>query len=63
MPSIGKMLERCDGLRDTKDISEWENKFLTDILEKYHASGKSTSNFSGKQVEVIDRIFNKHFGG
>ena len=62
MKSIGNMLEMCDGLRDTKDISDWENNFLTDMLEKYLIAKKSTSSFSGKQVETIEKIYNKHFG-
>lgn len=61
MKSIGKMLEQCDGLRDTKDISQWENTFLTDMLERYLLAKKSTSSFSGKQVEAIEQIYNKHF--
>ena len=61
MKSIGQMLELCDGLRDTKDISPWENTFLTDMIERYLIARKSTSAFSDKQVEIIDRIYNKHF--
>lgn len=61
MKSIGKMLEQCDGLRDTDDITEWENQFLTDMLERYLEAGKSTSDFTEKQVSVIERIYNKHF--
>jgi hypothetical protein len=61
MKSIGQMLEQCDGLRDTKDISHWENTFLTDMLERYLLAKKSTSEFSDKQVEIIHRIYNEHF--
>lgn len=62
MKSIGQMLEMCDGLRDTTDISDWENGFLTGLLERYLLAKKSTSDFSDKQVEMIEHIYNKHFG-
>jgi hypothetical protein len=61
MKSVGQMLGMCDGLRDTKDISEWENKFLTNMLARYLLANKNTSSFSDKQVEQIDRIYHKHF--
>ena len=60
MTSIGKMIEQLDGLRDTKDISDWENSFITSICDKYFPA-KDTRNFSEKQVEIIERIFKKHY--
>ncbi len=62
MMSVGQMIERLDGMRDTKDLTKWENDFVTSILEQYLTSGKDTSKLSAKQVEIIDRIYNKHFG-
>ena len=34
MTSIGKMIEQLDGLRDTKDISDWEMKIKTAKIVK-----------------------------
>ena len=59
--SIGTMIEQLDGLRDTKDLSEWEHGFVTNILERYLLAKKDTQGFTGKQVEVIERIWSKHF--
>lgn len=60
--SIGKMIELLDGMRDTKDLTSWENGFVTSIVEKYLLAKKDTSQFTGKQVECIEKIYNKHFG-
>ena len=62
MISIGKMIERLDGMRDTKDLTQWESSFVTSVVERYHAANKSTSGLSSKQVETIDSIYQKHFG-
>lgn len=59
--SIGTMIEQLDGLRDTDDLSEWEQGFVTNILERYLTSGKDTRWMSSKQVDVVERIWRKHF--
>jgi hypothetical protein len=59
--SLGTKIEQCDGLRDTKDLSEWENGFVTSILERYLVAGRDTRMLTGKQVDVIERIWSKHF--
>lgn len=59
--SLGTQIEQLDGLRDTKDLSAWENGFVTSILERYLVAGRDTRMLSSKQVEVIERIWSKHF--
>ena len=59
--SLGTKIEQLDGLRDTKDLSEWENGFVTSILERYLIAGRDTRMLTGKQVDVIERIWGKHF--
>lgn len=59
--SLGTKIELLDGLRDTKDLSEWENGFVTSILERYLVAGRDTRMLTGKQVDVIERIWSKHF--
>lgn len=61
MKSIGKMIELCEGLIGTKDVTPWEDGFLSGVVERYQQD-KSTSSLSAKQVETIERIYNKHFG-
>lgn len=59
--SIGTMIEQLDGLRDTKDITQWEQDFVTSILERYLTASKNTRWMSSKQVDIVDRIWRKHF--
>ena len=58
--SIHTMLEQCEGLIGTDDVTEWENDFLISICnEVEHHRG--TSALSDRQVSVIERIWKKHF--
>jgi peptide deformylase len=59
--SIGSMLKQCAGLRSTRDISDWEDQFLGDMIERVEAAQGATTGLSGKQVESIERIWVKHF--
>lgn len=59
--SIGTMIEQLDGLRDTDDLSEWEQGFVTNIVERYLLAKKDTRWMTGKQVDVVERIWRKHF--
>ena len=60
MKSIGQMLEIIDGLRGTKDVNEWEEKFISSCISTY-GDKKLSSHLSSKQVEIIERIYSKHF--
>lgn len=60
MKSIGAMLEQIYGLVDTKDVSEWENWFIKNCWSIY-GPRKLSCQLSSRQVEVIDRIWSKHF--
>jgi hypothetical protein len=59
--SIGTMIEKLDGLRDTKDLSPWENEFVTSVLNRYLVAKKDTRHLTENQVRVIERLHNKHF--
>lgn len=59
--SLGTMIEQLDGLRDTRDLTDWEQQFVTHVLHRYLTAGKSTATLSGKQVEKIAQIYGKHF--
>ena len=61
--ALGIMIEQIDGMRDTKELNSWENGFVADIYEKYLLTKKDTRNLSSKQVEVVARIWRKHFAG
>lgn len=62
MTSIGTMIERISGLHGTKDLNEWETGFVCGIVSKTN-NGERTTDLSAKQVEIVERIHNKHFAG
>lgn len=60
--SIGTMVKTIDGLRGTKDVSSWEDEFIASVVDRTN-NGANTTMLSEKQVSVVERIYNKHFGG
>lgn len=60
MKSIGQMISQLFGMTDTNDLTDWENQFVKDIVEKTNG-GASTTTLSAKQTDVIERIYRKHF--
>ncbi len=60
MKSVGQMIQQCAGLIDTPDVTDWENQFLQDMVEKTD-EGSRTSHLSPRQVDCLDRIYRKHF--
>lgn len=62
MKSIQAQIDRISGLLGTGDLTEWEEGFVQSIHELSQRPNFSTTQLSSKQVEVIARIFSKHFG-
>ncbi|GAB2913999.1 hypothetical protein [Paralcaligenes ginsengisoli] len=62
MKSIAQQIELVSGLTDTTDLSQWENEFVKSVYVQFQQAGKITTSLSGKQVEIIDRIYSKNFG-
>jgi hypothetical protein len=59
--SIGAMLRLLAGMVDTKDLTDWENRFLKNVLERT-GDLKRTSILTGDQLEKLQEIYEKHFG-
>lgn len=55
MKSTAQKLEQCSGLIDTKDVTPWENEFLSSVC------ARGPDRLTDKQVEVLERIYSKHF--
>lgn len=60
MTTINTMVKRIAGLAGTSDVSEWEDSFIESIVEKTR-DGEDTSALTERQIEVIERLFKKHF--
>lgn len=60
MASLNTMVKKTAGLIDTRDVNDWENRFLQSVQEKTRG-GDDTSSLTEKQVETLERIYDKHF--
>ena len=60
MASINTMVKKVAGMVDTKDLTAWENKFVKSIVAQT-ANGDNTSSLTENQVDVLERIYERHF--
>ena len=61
MKSVAMKVSQIDGLRGTKDVSPWEDEFIGSVVERLTKNGNDSRCLSPKQVEVVERIWGKHF--
>lgn len=59
MLSTSQMIDRLAGMVGTKDLSDWETRFVQSLIDRKQA-GKVTS-LSEKQLDVLVRLYSKHF--
>lgn len=62
MASINLMVKRIAGLVDTSDVNDWDNTFIQSVL-KQTKDGDNTTSLTERQLDLVERIFNKHFFG
>ena len=62
MASLNNMVKRCAGLIGTKDVSDWEDEFLQSV-HRQTKEGDNTTSLTEKQIDVLERIHDKHFSG
>ncbi len=60
MKSIYQKVQQLSGLTGTKDLSDWEAKFVASVVEAMDGT-MATTKLTSKQVEKIDEIFERHF--
>lgn len=60
MASTNSMVKKCAGLVGTKDITDWEDRFLRSVIERSN-NGDNPDRLSAAQVESLERIHEKHF--
>ena len=58
--SLATKITQIHGLLGTKDVNAWETDFIESVWG-WSVYGKDTRTITGKQAEVIDRIWRKHF--
>ena len=60
MASLNVMVKKVAGLADTRDLTPWENRFVKNIVAQTD-NGDNTSSLSENQVDVLERIYDRHF--
>ena len=61
MVSTAVMIQRLEGCLGTNDLSDWEEKFVRNLVEKLNAG--EVTRLSAKQVDTLERLHDKHFAG
>ena len=59
MLSTSQMIDRLAGMVGTKDLTDWETRFVQSLIDRKQA-GQVTS-LTEKQLEVLERLHGKHF--
>lgn len=62
MTALNTMVKRVSGLTDTPDVSDWENQFIKSVVQRT-ANGDNTTSLTEKQIDVLERLHDKHFAG
>lgn len=62
MTALNTMVKRVAGLLDTHDLSDWENHFVASIYEQTR-HGDNTTSLTEAQIDVLERLHDKHFSG
>lgn len=60
MKSLGQMIKQLSGMIDTKDLNDWENRFVKNVVERTNC-GQDTTCLSSKQSDIATSIHGKHF--
>ena len=60
MKTIGQKIMQIEGLLGTRDITPWQENFIRSIVQRTEG-GKFTPRLSVKQVDTIERIYERHF--
>ncbi len=58
--SLGTQIKQLAGLLDTADITEWEQDFIKSVYA-WSRQGGNTSILTEKQIDIIERIYRRHF--
>ncbi len=60
MKSLRQKIAQLEGLIGTTDVTDWEDGFLRSLIDRT-ARGEHTAELTEKQLDVIERIYGKHF--
>lgn len=56
----GTMVKQLAGLLDTKDLNDWEQGFVENVVTRSQ-NGDKTSALSGPTAEKVEEVYRRHF--
>lgn len=59
MKSIAEQVHELDERRKVIDVGEWEDNFITGMVNRLAATKGDTTNLTEKQVAKIDQLWEK----
>lgn len=62
MTTLNTQLKRVAGLAGTNTLTDWEERFVANLLAKTK-NGDDTSSLSEAQITRLEEIHDKHFSG
>ena len=60
MASLNTMVKKVAGLADTRDVSDWENRFIKNVVAQTH-NGDNTTSLTEGQIDVLEHLHERHF--
>lgn len=60
MASLNTMVRRVAGLADTKDVTDWENRFIKSVVAQTF-NGDNTTSLTEGQIDSLERLHDRHF--
>jgi hypothetical protein len=58
--SMNTKIEQLRAMLGTRDLTDWEQGFVRNVADKFTAA-QSSAGLTERQIEIIDRIWDKHF--
>lgn len=62
MASLNTMVKRVSGLVNTTEVTAWEDEFIQRVMRQT-SNGDNTTSLTEKQIDVLERLFNRHLSG
>ncbi len=59
MLSTTQMIRRLEGMVGSKDLSNWETRFVRSVVARLETG--EVTKLSALQVETLERLHDKHF--
>lgn len=58
--STNTKVEQLRAMLGSRDLTDWEQGFVQNVSDNF-AKNKSSASLTDRQLEIVDRIWGKHF--